>query len=220
MIFNAYENRAEAGRVLADRLSHYRGERIVVLALIRGGMPVAYEVAEALDAPLDVMLVRKLGVPQRPELAFGAIASGGVVVLNEHVVEGLALTDADLKGVVAREQAALEEREERYRGDRPAVPLARRTVILVDDGLATGASMRAAIEATRARQPRKIVVAVPVGSGRACEEIAELADEVVCPLCTEEFFAVSQFYRDFSQVDDLQVRAYLQQGHDRIAHAG
>jgi putative phosphoribosyl transferase len=206
-----YEDRRHAGAVLGQRLQQFKGrDDVVVLALPRGGVPVAHEVARALDAPLDVFLVRKLGVPHHRELAMGAIASGGVRVLNEDVVSAYGLSDAVVDRVASEEQAELERRERAYRNGRAAVQLRGRVVLLVDDGLATGASMRAAVEAVRGHHPARIVVAVPVGSPETCREFADVADEIVCARAPEYFAAVGQWYRDFSQTTDDEVRELLQ----------
>jgi putative phosphoribosyl transferase len=206
-----YEDRRHAGAVLAQRLEHFKGRTdVVVLALPRGGVPVAHEVSRALDAPLDVFLVRKLGVPGHRELALGAIASGGVRVLNEDVVAMYRLPETVIEGVVREERAELERRERAYRNGRAAIGLGGRVVLLVDDGLATGASMRAAVEAIRRHDPARIVVAVPVGSPDTCREFADVADEIVCARAPEYFAAVGQWYRDFSQTADEEVRELLQ----------
>src|SRR4029077_21249278 len=206
----AFPNRAEAGRVLGTKLSKYAGgEDVIVLGLPRGGVPVAYEVARALRVPLDVFIVRKLGVPGFEELAVGAIASGGVRVLNEEVANALPNRDEIIEAVTAKEIAELERREHEYRDGRPAPELHGKTVILIDDGLATGATMRAAVKALRQRGAAKIVVAVPVGPPDTCHEIEEQADETIC-LNTPEFFqAVGQYYEDFSQTTDEDVRELL-----------
>lgn len=183
---------------------------MVVLALPRGGVPVAHEVAHALDAPLDVFLVRKLGVPGHRELAMGAIASGGVRVLNEDVVTMYRLPETVIDEVVREERAELERRERAYRDGREAVELGGRIVVLVDDGLATGASMKAAVKAVRTHDPARIVVAVPVGAPETCREFAGIADEIVCARTPEYFSAVGQWYREFSQTTDEEVRELLQ----------
>lgn len=206
-----FSNRREAGVELAQCLEKYRDDPdLVVLALPRGGVPVAYEVARALGARLDIFLVRKLGVPGHQELAMGAIASGGVRVLNEDVVRWYRILDEVIDAVAAREQAELQRREQLYRGGRPSLPLEGRTVVLIDDGLATGSTMRAAVEAVRARGPKRIVVAVPVGAEGTCGELAQLADEVVCAHAPVDFRAVGLWYRDFSQTSDDEVRELLQ----------
>ena len=206
----AFPNRIEAGRLLAEKLEKYADRSdVIVLGLPRGGVPVANEVAERLRVPLDVFIVRKLGVPGFEELAAGAIASGGVRVLNEDVVRAIPHADQAIEAVTARESAELERREETYREGRPAPELRDRIVILVDDGLATGATMRAAVKALRQQGAAKIVVAVPVGPPDTYHEIEEQADETIC-LSTPEFFqAVGQYYDDFSQTTDEDVRELL-----------
>jgi putative phosphoribosyl transferase len=208
----AFENRAEAGRQLAEKLDEYEGRGdVIVLGLPRGGVPVAYEVAKRLRAPLDVFTVRKLGVPGFEELAAGAIASGGVRVLNQDVVRAIPHAEEAIEAVTARETAELERREQIYREGRPPPELRDRTVILVDDGLATGATMRAAVKALRQRGVAKIVVAVPVGPPDTCRELEQEADETIC-LSTPAFFqAVGQYYEDFSQTSDEDVRELLSQ---------
>jgi putative phosphoribosyl transferase len=205
-----FSNRTEAGRLLAEKLVNYAGRTdVILLGLPRGGVPVAYEVAKRLRVPLDVFIVRKLGVPGFEELAVGAIASGGVRVLNEDVMRALPNADETIESVTAKETAELERREQSYRDGRPAPELRDRIVILVDDGLATGATMRAAVKALRQRGAAKIVVAVPVGPPDTCRELEEQADETIC-LCTPEFFqAVGQYYEDFSQTSDEDVRELL-----------
>jgi predicted phosphoribosyltransferase len=206
----AFANRTEAGRLLAEKLGAYEDrDDVIVLGLPRGGVPVAYEVAKRLRAPLDVFIVRKLGVPGFEELAAGAIASGGVRVLNEDVVRAIPHADKTIEAVSAKETAELERREELYRKGRPAPQVRGRAVILVDDGLATGATMRAAVKALRQSGAAKIVVAVPVGPPDTCHELEQLADETVC-LSTPSFFqAVGQYYEDFSQTSDDDVRELL-----------
>jgi predicted phosphoribosyltransferase len=207
-----YSDRRQAGIELADELRGRFTDRsdVVVLALPRGGVPVAYEVARALRAPLDIFLVRKLGLPGHPELAMGAIASGGVRVLNQDVVSWYGVTESAIEEVARIEQAELERREQAYRETRAPVPLQGRVVILVDDGLATGSTMRAAVRAVGAYWPSRIVVAVPVGAVTTCREFAKVADEIVCPRTPEYFTAVGEWYRDFSQTTDDEVRAFLQ----------
>ena len=207
-----FRNRAEAGRLLAERLREYAGRNdVVVLALPRGGVPVAYEVARALDAPLDVFLVRKLGVPGREELAMGAIASGGLIVLDQRIVRALGIPEQEIERIVAAEAAELRRREKAYRGDREPPQLAGKTVVLVDDGLATGSSMRAAVLAVRRHDPARVNVAVPVASPEACEEFRAEVDEIVCLLTPHPFGAVGIWYEDFSQTTDDEVRALLAQ---------
>ncbi|HET9876711.1 MAG TPA: phosphoribosyltransferase [Mycobacterium sp.] len=205
-----FRDRREAGRALAEQLSAYRDRPdVLVLGLARGGVPVGWEVAAALHAPLDVFLVRKLGVPQWSELAMGALTSGGRVVLNDSVVSELNISDDVLRSVILRETAELQRREHAYRGDRPAADPHGRTVILVDDGIATGASMLASVRAVQAADPASIVVAVPVGPVSACQKIAQEADDVICATTPPGFDAVGQAYVDFRQVSDDEVRELL-----------
>ena len=205
-----FPNRAEAGRRLVERLTAYRGrDDVIVLGLPRGGVPVAYEVAQRLGLPLDVFVVRKLGVPGYEELAMGAIASGNVSVLNEDVMRALPNSEAILEMVIAQEKIELERREARYRQARPAPDLRGRVVILVDDGLATGATMRAAAAALRKQGVAKIVVAVPVGAPETCQELDAEVDEMICAFMPEFFYGVGQFYEDFSQTTDEEVRETL-----------
>ena len=205
-----FADRTEAGRVLAAELGHLAGRAdVVVLALPRGGVPVAREVALALGAPLDVLLVRKLGVPQQPELAMGAIATGGVRVLNQAVVDALAIAPQAIEAVAAREGAELARREHAYRGGRPPLDVAGRVTVVVDDGLATGSTMRAAVAALRAQGAARCVVAVPGGAGETCSELAAQADEVVCARTPRSFRAVGQWYEDFTEITDDDIRALL-----------
>jgi putative phosphoribosyl transferase len=205
-----FSNRTEAGRLLAEKLINYGGRAdVIVLGLPRGGVPVAYEVAKRLGVPLDVFIVRKLGVPGFEELAAGAIASGGVRVLNDDVVRALPNADETIESITARETAELERREQSYRDGRPAPELRNRVVILVDDGLATGATMRAAVKALRHLGVAKIVVAVPVGPPDTCREFEDEADETICASVPEFFQAVGQYYEDFSQTSDDEVRELL-----------
>jgi len=205
-----YLDRTDAGIRLAGHLAAYVGRAdVVVLGLPRGGVPVAAEVARALGAPLDVFCVRKLGVPGEPELAMGAIATGGVVVVNEAVVAEISAPPELVAEVAAAERAELDRRERAYRGDRPPLPLAGRTVVLVDDGLATGASMRAAVRAVRSAGPARVVVAVPVAAAETCRSLEAEADEVVCPLAPKGFRAVGGWYEDFSATSDDEVRRCL-----------
>lgn len=201
-----FQNRTEAGCRLAQVLQAYANRAdVVVLGLPRGGVPVAFEVAQALHAPLDVCIVRKLGVPGHPELAMGAIASGGTRILNEAVFQQCQISEAALQVVTERELKELQRREQVYQGDRPPLNVYDRTVILVDDGLATGSTMRAAIEVLRTQQPQAIVVAVPVAPAEVCRELAADADEVICLLTPEPFAAIGQWYDDFSQNTDAEV---------------
>jgi putative phosphoribosyl transferase len=211
-----FADRREAGAELASRLSALRGrEDVVVLGLPRGGVPVAFEVAVALGAPLDVFVVRKLGVPGHAELAMGAIASGGVRVMNEDVLAWYSLPEAAIEQVAQAERQELERREREYRHGQPLIPLENRVVILVDDGLATGSTMKAAVQAVRALRPARIIVAVPVGATDTCRALAAAADEVVCARTPEPFSAVGLWYRDFSQTTDQEVRELLD--HSRAA---
>ena len=211
-----FRDRRDAGRALAAELGEYEGrDDVLVLALPRGGVPVGYEVAQALGAPLDVFLVRKLGVPGREELAMGALATGGVRVLNRDVVQALAIPDDIIHGVASEEARELRRRERAYRGDRPAPEVRGRTVILVDDGLATGSTMRAAVAALRAQGPERIVVAVPVGSSETCAELGVVADEVVCAHTPEPFRAVGLWYEDFAQTTDQEVGDLLARAAER-----
>ena len=203
-------DRHQAGAVLAQRLAALEGRGdIVVLALPRGGVPVGFEVARALRAPLDVFVVRKLGVPGHEELAMGAVASGGVRVLNEDVLGWQAISPEAIDRVTRQEQVELERREHAYRGGRPATVVAGKTVIIVDDGLATGSTMHAAVLAVRKLDPVHIIVAVPVGARESCDALRKVADEVVCPLIPEPFSAVGLWYADFSQTTDDEVRELL-----------
>ena len=216
-----FHDRADAGRALARMLTSYaRQPNVIVLALPRGGVPVGYEVARALGAPLDVFLVRKLGVPGHEELAMGAIATGGVLVLNDDVVRYARVRPEELDRVIREEWAELVRREREYRGHRPPPNLEGRTVILVDDGLATGASMRAAAEAAKRSNPKKLVVAVPVAAPETCEHFRAEVDDVVCALTPAPFAAVGMWYEDFSQTSDEEVRELLERAErEHPAHA-
>lgn len=205
-----FMNRIDAGRRLADRLRHYGNRRdVLVLGLPRGGVPVAYEVAQALNAELDVLVVRKLGVPFQPELAMGAIASGGGVSLNDEVIAMAGVTARQFDRVRASEQKELERRERLFRGGRAPIAVKGRTVIVVDDGLATGATMRAALAALRTLLPARLVVAVPVAPEDAAERVAGICDEFVCVETPYDFAAVGQVYQDFRQTSDDEVRELL-----------
>jgi putative phosphoribosyl transferase len=205
-----FRDRHEAGRFLASKLKPYaRRSDVLVLALPRGGVPVAFEVARELHAPLDLFLVRKLGLPQRAELAMGAIATGGVRVVNDEVVSALGVPEEVIDAVAEEEQRELQRRERLYRGDRPPPHVNGRTVLLIDDGLATGSTMRAAVAALRQQNPAKIVVAVPVAASDTCDEFQAIADEVVCARTPNPFFAVGLWYLDFSQTTDEEVRHLL-----------
>jgi len=205
-----YRDRNHAGRVLAKELQGYAGRPdVLVLGLPRGGVPVAYEVARALGVPMDVFIVRKLGAPGQPELAVGAIASGGVRVLNSDIVRVLGISERQIEELTAHEQQEIEKRERLYRGDRPPIAVSGLTVILVDDGLATGSTMRAAAAALRHANPAKIVVAVPLAAEATCEVIAAEVDQVVCAATPAPFYAVGQWYEQFTQTTDEEVRELL-----------
>jgi predicted phosphoribosyltransferase len=205
-----FSDRRHAGVVLAGRLRHLVDRSdVVVLALPRGGVPVAFEVARVLGAPMDVFVVRKLGLPGHPELAMGAIASGGVRVMNEDVISAYRPSPTAIETVTQAELIELERRERAYRDHRPPVPVEGRTAILVDDGLATGSTMRAAVLAVRRLRPAQVIVAVPVGAPETCEALREVADEVVCALTPDPFSAVGLWYVDFSQTTDEEVRNLL-----------
>lgn len=213
-----FRDRHDAGQQLAQRLAHYAGHpHVCILALPRGGVPVAFEVAQALGVPLDICVVRKLGVPGQPELAMGAIATGGVRILNPGLIQELGVSAADLEAVTQRELRELERREQSYRGVRGASPpehrppqsLAGRIVILIDDGLATGATMRAAIAAVQSVNPQRLVVAVPVAAGAACQELRDQVDEVISVLTPHALHAIGLWYDDFSQTSDAEVQYLL-----------
>ena len=206
--YRLFDDRRDAGRALVADIQELELRNPLVLGLPRGGIPVAYEIAAAVGAPLDAIVVRKLGAPYQPELAVGAIASGNIRVLNEELVEHL--DAAALEAVEGEERQELERRESAYRGDRPFPDLSDKEVILVDDGIATGATMRAAVEAVRTRDPAKIVVAVPAASPRAVSSIRPMVDRLICLESPTDFYAVGQFYLNFGQTSDDEVRALLQ----------
>lgn len=206
-----FRNRAEAGRYLAQQLSDLAGRKdLLVLGIPRGGVPVAYEVAKALDAPLDVIVVRKLGFPGAEELAMGAIASGGVRVLNQRVLSEMPVRQELIDEVADRELVELERRERAFRGDRPPIDPVGRTLVVVDDGLATGSTMRAAVAALRQRGPAAIVVGVPVGATSTCRSLEHLVDRLVCVIESEAFIAVGEWYEEFGQTTDEEVRQFLE----------
>jgi len=208
-----FADRGEAGRRLAEDLRKYAGrEDVIVLALPRGGVPVGYEVAKALAAPLDVFVVRKLGLPWQEELAMGAIASGGIRLINQAVVSAAGVSEEEIDQVADEELAELERRERQYRGDRPFPNLMGKTVILVDDGLATGSSMKAAIAAVRQKKPNRVVVAVPVSARETCLEVRAVADEIICAEEPEPFYAVGMWYDNFDQTTDEEVHDLLEKG--------
>jgi putative phosphoribosyl transferase len=214
-----FRDRTEAGQVLAQELGAYaRREGVIVLALPRGGVPVAFEVARALQAPLDLFVVRKLGVPGHEELAMGAIAGGGVLVIEPSVIQDLGIPPDVVADVAAREEQERLRREREYRGDRPEPDVRGRTVVLVDDGLATGSTMRAAVAALRKLQPARIVVAVPVAAPAACADLAPEVDEIVCARTPEPFRSVGSWYLEFSQTTDEEVRDLLARAEQEAAH--
>jgi putative phosphoribosyl transferase len=204
-----FHDRAEAGRRLAEALAAYRGQDALVLGIPRGGVPVAAEVARDLKAELDLVVARKLGAPFQPELAIGAVTANGGLFLDQETVEALGITENYLHDVIHRESEVAHQREERFRGAKPAPRVEGRTVLVVDDGLATGATMRAAVRSVRKRRPGKLVVAVPVGSHHACAMLWPEADELVCLTMPEPFYAVGLYYADFAPVDDREVQRIL-----------
>lgn len=214
-----FRDRRDAGRKLAQELLHYANRPdVIVLALPRGGVPVGYEVALALNAPLDIFIVRKLGLPGQEELAIGAIASGGIRVLNEDIIRALNIPQGMIDHIAQRELQELQRREHSYRGDRPAPEVRDRTVILIDDGLATGASMRAAVAGLRTQNPRRIVVAVPTAAPETCEAFQTIVDEIVCAITPEPFLGVGRWYEDFSQTTDEGVRLFLKDIDRQLIH--
>lgn len=214
-----FKDRRDAGRTLAQKLEHYAGRQdVLVLALPRGGVPVAYEVSRHLNVPMDIFIVRKLGLPGREELAIGAIATGGVRVLNEDVIRLLNVPEELIRFVAKRELQELKRREQIYRGDRTELDVRDRTVILIDDGLATGASMRAAVKGLQAQQPARIVVAVPAAAADICEAFRREVDEIVCAITPEPFQGVGRWYEDFSQMTDDEVRSLLQESDQQLLH--
>jgi putative phosphoribosyl transferase len=211
-----FRNRMHAGRLLANRLARYaRDPDVLVLALPRGGVVVGYPIAAALNVPLDVVIVRKLGVPEYPEFAMGAIASGGIRVLSAEVIEQLGIPEQAVEQTIAREELETTRREALYRGTAPAPQICGRTVILVDDGIATGSTMQAAVAAVRQQQPKRLVIAVPVAPPSACADLAGEVDEFICLQQPEMFFAIGEFYKDFLQVSDEEVQELLKRAADR-----
>lgn len=214
-----FTDRRHAGQVLAQKLSAYRGQTdIIVLALPRGGVPVAYEVSLALNAPLDIFIVRKLGLPGREELAIGAIASGGIRVLNHDIIRVLNIPEEIINIVARNELQELQRREHDYRGANSAMELHDRKVILIDDGLATGASMRAAVIGVRAQHPSRIIIAVPAASPELCNAFEFEVDEIVCGITPEPFYGLSRWYEDFSQTSDAEVRMFLKEANHQVLH--
>lgn len=214
-----FRDRRDAGKKLARELLKYANRAdVAVFALPRGGVPVAYEVALALNAPLDVFIVRKLGLPGREELAIGAIASGGIRVLNHDIIRMLNIPEEVLDLVARRELQELQRREQAYRGNRPALEVRDRTIILIDDGLATGASMRAAIAGLRARQPARLVVAVPAAAREVCDSFRHEVDEIVCVMTPEPFYGVGRWYEEFGQTDDEEVRILIEEANRQVMH--
>lgn len=208
-----FRDRSEAGRLLAEKLKAYaQRDDVLVLALPRGGVPVGFEIARALDAPLDVLIVRELGLPQQPEFAIGALASGGACVFNQSLLAGSSLATPEIKALIAREQSELERRERAYRGQRPFPELRGRTVILVDDGMATGATMHAAVKALQTQQPAHLVIAVPVAAAETCAEFAQMQNHTsfLCLLAPVSFHAVGLWYESFPQMTDDEVRSLLE----------
>jgi predicted phosphoribosyltransferase len=214
-----FKDRRDAGRKLAQKLTSYAGKPdLLILALPRGGVPVAYEVALALNAPLDIFIVRKLGLPGREELAIGAIATGGVRVLNRDIIRTLSIPDEVITFVAKRELQELVRREKLYRRERPAPEVRDRTIILIDDGLATGASMRAAIAGLRVRHPSQIVVAVPAAAAEVCQTFRSEVNEIVCAITPEPFYGVGRWYEDFSQTTDEEVRILLEEANHQFLY--
>ncbi len=214
-----FSDRRDAGRKLSQKLGHYAGRSdVLVLALPRGGVPVALEVSRILNTPMDVFIVRKLGLPGREELAIGAIASGGIRVLNDDVIRLLNVPEEVIRFVAKRELQELQRREQIYRGNRPPTDVRGKTVILIDDGLATGASMRAAVKGLRAQHPARIVVAVPTAAAEVCEAFRDEVDEIVCAITPEPFQGVGRWYEDFRQITDDEVRSLLEESNQQLLH--
>jgi putative phosphoribosyl transferase len=219
-MFTQFRDRTEAGKLLAEQLTAYANQPdVLVLALPRGGVQVAFEVASALHAPLDIIVVRKLGVPGQEELAMGAIATGGVRILNNDVIQFLGIPDEVINEIAVHEQQELERRERLYRGDRPPYNVQGRTAILVDDGIATGATMHAAVATLKQRQPARIIIAVPTAAPSTCDEFAAEVDELVSVIRPEPFVAVGYWYKQFSQMSDEEVRSLLEQANQGSLHS-
>ncbi len=213
-----FEDRTDAGKKLAKQLTEYKDKKdVIVLGLPRGGVPVAYEVAKTLHAPLDVFIVRKLGVPGQPELAMGALASGGVRVMNDNVIRQSGVSEKQIEEIVEQERQILKEREEIYRQTRPNVEIAGKTVLLVDDGLATGASMRAAVSALQELNPEKIIIAVPTAPADTCEDFKSQVDQVVCLRNPSPFWGVGGSYQNFSQTSNEEVRELLERSEKELS---
>lgn len=216
-----FEDRQEAGKFLAPKLVDYANrDDVLILALPRGGVPVAYEVALALNLPMDVFIVRKLGIPGHEEMAMGAIASGNIHVINHTLINEMGISEKAIKEKIATEQRELDRREHEYRDNRPPPTIAGKTVILVDDGLATGASMWAAVLAVRQQYPASVIVAVPTASPETCRAFQDIVDDIVCAFTPEPFLAVGLWYKDFSQVSDDEVRTLLQQAAQKPTYSG
>jgi predicted phosphoribosyltransferase len=215
-----FKDRTEAGKRLANELSDYENrDDVIILGLARGGVPVAFEIAKEINVPMDVFLVRKLGVPSQKELAMGAIASGGIRILNDDVINMLRISDRAIDHVANEEQQELERREREYRGNRQKIDVKDRVSILVDDGLATGASMRAAVRALRQMEPAKIVIAVPVAAPDTCDAFKDKVDEIICLATPEPFYAIGAWYDNFSQTTDEEVRSILAEA-DKLIKSG
>ena len=214
-MFNRFVDRESAGRALAQKLQHYKGTPdLLIIGLPRGGVVVAFQVALALQAQLDAFIVRKLGAPYQPELAMGAVAEGGMLLLNDAVVNYLSVSKEFIEETAREQMVEVERRQKLYRGDRAMAKIAGRTVIVVDDGLATGATMKVAVRALKRKEPSKLVIAVPLGAASTCSELKNEADELICLMTPEPFFAVGSWYENFEQTTDQQVRELLQKAHD------
>jgi putative phosphoribosyl transferase len=214
-MLNRFVDRESAGRALAQKLQHYKGTPdLLIIGLPRGGVVVAFQVALALQAQLDAFIVRKLGAPYQPELAMGAVAEGGMLLLNDAVVNYLSVSKEFIEETAREQMVEVERRQKLYRGDRAMAKIAGRTVIVVDDGLATGATMKVAVRALKRKEPSKLVIAVPLGAASTCSELKNEADELICLMTPEPFFAVGSWYENFEQTTDQQVRELLQKAHD------